>query len=166
MNNARVFILLGGNIGNTLAIFSQAKNLIEQNGSVIIQSSSVYQTAPWGNIHQNDFLNQALELETPLTPLDLLKSFLQIEHRLGRIRTADKMGSRIIDIDIILFNNQIIDTPDISVPHPSFRDRRFVLVPLVELNPDFIDPVSKKSLALLLEECTDPLPVTIVMGND
>ncbi len=133
------------------------KNIATDIGN-IITSSSFYSTAAWGNTDQSDFLNQVLVLETSLTATKVLKSVLAIEEKMGRVRTI-KNAPRIIDIDILFFNNDVIFLKNLTIPHPEIQNRRFVLTPLVELSANFVHPVLKKTINQLLIECKDNLNV-------
>lgn len=156
MNEA--FLLTGGNLGNRMDNLQKAIQLIKQHCGPIVLHSSVYETAPWGFTDQPPFLNQALRIETELSPNALLKSLLTIESVLGRKREI-KLGPRIIDIDILLFNDLILTSDKLTVPHPAMSKRRFVLMPLAEIASQKIHPVFKKSIQQLLEECEDELSV-------
>ena len=123
-----------------------------------MQTSSLYQTAAWGNESQGAFLNQVLEIKTSLGPEELLKTILQIEEELGRKREL-KYGPRTIDIDILFFNDEVINLHGLKVPHPQLQNRRFVLVPLNEIAPDKMHPLFKKTISQILAECPDPLAV-------
>ncbi|MBA3704560.1 MAG: 2-amino-4-hydroxy-6-hydroxymethyldihydropteridine diphosphokinase [Bacteroidetes bacterium] len=156
----RAYLILGSNKGNTLANLEQAKQLIEKNIGPIIKSSDIYVTAAWGNTSQPDFKNQALCIDTLLEPEALLSGLLSIEKEMGRIRDHQKWMERIIDIDILFYNDIIIDTPDLKIPHPYLQDRKFVLIPLLQVTGSlFLHPVFSKSIQTLLEECTDALEV-------
>lgn len=152
------YLLTGGNTGNRLHYLNKAAAEIKDNCGTIVSKSSVYETAPWGVKEQNSFLNQALKLLTPLFPEDLLDNLLQIEERLGRIR-KEKYGPRIIDIDILLFNDDVIDARHLKIPHPELTHRRFALQCLNDIAADKIHPVFKKKIAQILKECNDPLSV-------
>ena len=152
------YLLIGGNIGNRKENLSKAISLInEQCGSLTI-SSSIYETEAWGITDQPSFLNQALEISTSLTARQLMRKVLKIEEEMGRVR-KEKLGPRIIDIDILLFENEIHDLRFLNIPHPEMQNRRFVLVPLAEINSTLQHPVLKKTIAELLEECPDNLEV-------
>ena len=156
MNTA--YLLMGGNIGDTLQTFEAAKELIKTSCGPIVQQSSVYQTAAWGLENQNDFLNQVLQIRTTLDAHGLLKAILRIEELLGRKRELP-YGPRTIDIDMLFFNDDTIQQEDLTVPHPRLHQRRFVLVPMAEIAPELVHPVLKKTIAQLLAECPDPLAV-------
>jgi 2-amino-4-hydroxy-6-hydroxymethyldihydropteridine diphosphokinase len=152
------YLLTGGNMGDRLYYLSKAKDAIEEECGYITKMSAIYETEAWGLEDQHAFYNQALLLHTELEAKQLLRCLLQIEARLGRIREL-KYGPRIIDIDIIFFNDQVIRSEELSVPHPQMQNRRFVLLPLQEIAPQKIHPVLKKTITELLEECTDTLEV-------
>lgn len=152
MNKA--FLLIGGNMGNREENFEIAKKGIEQNCGTIIRSSSLYETAAWGKTDQPSFLNQALEIETKLNATQLMRHILKVEKMMGRER-KEKYGPRIIDIDILLFNQEQYDYSFLKIPHPELQNRRFALIPLTEIAPDFQHPVLKKSISELVKECRD-----------
>jgi 2-amino-4-hydroxy-6-hydroxymethyldihydropteridine diphosphokinase len=158
------YLLIGGNIGDRLAFMAAAKEQMKQKGIELIRQSSIYETAAWGITDQPSFLNQVLEIETSLTPQKLLSELLCIEQELGRTR-AEKNGARTIDIDILYFENQLIQAKGLSIPHDRISIRRFVLVPLTELIPDFIDPKTNKSIMEMLNDCPDTLEVAIYEKN-
>lgn len=155
---SKAYLLIGGNLGDRGAHLAQATTLIAGCCGSMIHRSPVYETAAWGNTLQAPFLNQALELHTTYPAEELLRRLLQIEEQMGRIR-KERYGPRIIDIDILLFNNDIRSTPLLTIPHPEMHNRRFALQPLADIAPDVQHPVLKKSIALLLAECPDKLPV-------
>jgi 2-amino-4-hydroxy-6-hydroxymethyldihydropteridine diphosphokinase len=154
----RVFLLLGSNLGNAELYVKDAIEEIHLQAGSVVQSSSKYSTQAWGKTEQPDFINQVIEIVTNLNPNDLLRCVLDIETKLGRTR-EEKWGARIIDIDILFINNEIIDTPQLQVPHPQIGNRRFTLIPLAEFVPDLIHPVYKKTIRQLLDECPDKLEV-------
>lgn len=153
-----VYLLLGSNLGKSRAHLNSAVLAIERYAGRVLASSSFYKTAAWGLANQPDFLNQILIVATDFSPHEILQKILKIEEDLGRVRTI-KNAARIIDIDILFFNKEIINTKDLTVPHPEIPNRRFVLEPLAELSPDFIHPVMQKTITQLLAECTDQLNV-------
>lgn len=152
---------MGTNLGDRLNHLLEARQCISRQAGKIITASSVYRTDAWGDLSQPDFYNQAVELEPFADAHDTLLSLLKIERDMGRVRHV-KYGSRIIDIDILLWEDQIIQLSDLIVPHPHLQDRRFALIPLAEIAPAFLHPVFKKTSAQLLEECTDKLTVSRV----
>ena len=157
MNTA--YLLLGSNLGNRESYLFKAIEMLSANAGKVQAKSSVYSTAPWGNTQQADFLNQAIRIEIPLSAQELLQKILHIEERLGRKRDQ-KWEARMIDIDILLFNAEIIQTPELTVPHPFLHERRFALIPLVDIAGDVMHPILNKSIKDLLTENTDALSVT------
>ncbi|HEY8396300.1 MAG TPA: 2-amino-4-hydroxy-6-hydroxymethyldihydropteridine diphosphokinase [Flavihumibacter sp.] len=152
------YLLLGGNLGNREIQLRQAKMELERRTGRITGQSSLYETAAWGNRDQPSFLNQAVELETELPATELMSRILEIEKDLGRKRQG-LYGPRTIDIDILLYDDEIHVTDHLRVPHPRLPERRFALEPLAELIPSYLHPVLKKTISGLLNDCADPLPV-------
>lgn len=153
-----VFLLLGSNEGNRLQLLSEACILIAQNAGKICSTSQIYETEAWGKEGLPAHLNLALNLQTNLEPLALLTELQRIETALGRER-KEKWGIRKMDIDIIYFENFIIQRPQLQIPHPLMQLRRFVLAPLTEVAPDFLHPVFLKTNRELLDDLQDPLTV-------
>lgn len=156
MNKA--YLLTGGNIGNREGFLQQAKDMLEQHCGKITAASAIYETAAWGDTEQSPFLNQALELTTNLNAKQLIRHILKIEKMMGRER-KEKYGPRNIDIDILLFNDEVYNISFLKIPHPEMQNRRFALLPLAEIAADFVHPVFKKSIRNLLNECPDTLDV-------
>ena len=156
MNKA--YLLTGGNEGDSYRYLQQALTNIELICGQILQVSSVYQTAPWGKKDQPDFLNQVLLVNTKLEPHALLAAIFGIEEKSGRIRSV-KNAPRTIDIDILFYNQLVLEEPGLSIPHPRIAARRFVLEPLNEISPGLVHPVLGKTISQLLLECTDDLTV-------
>jgi len=150
------YILLGSNLGDSRKYLSDAILEIEDKLGSISAKSSLYQTASWGKHDQPDFINQVIELKTSLNPSDLLKAVLEIENLFGRQR-LEKWGSRTLDIDILLYEDQIVNSPDLNIPHPYLSVRRFSLMPLSEIAPNVVHPILRKSITELLLELTDDL---------
>ncbi|MBI3236078.1 MAG: 2-amino-4-hydroxy-6-hydroxymethyldihydropteridine diphosphokinase, partial [Bacteroidetes bacterium] len=161
----KIYILLGGNQGEVIKNFEKAKMAIVNEIGTIHRSSSVYETAAWGNTNQPNFLNQIVEVYTIKTPHKCMELLLKIEEQLGRVR-HEKYDPRTIDLDIILFGNEIINDNQLQIPHPRMNERRFVLTPLNELIPQNIHPQSKQSIAALLKKCADSLPVARLNLNN
>lgn len=156
MNKA--YLLLGSNIGNSKKQLAVATGRINKKIGNVIRQSHLYATAAWGNTNQPDFLNQVIVIETKLTAQQTIATILAIEKDMGRVRTV-KNAPRVIDIDILFFNKDIISAPNLTIPHPEIQNRRFVLVPLNELSPNFRHPVFQQSIHHLLKNCKDPLNV-------
>ena len=153
-----VYLLLGSNIGNSKTSLAKAITQIEKQIGTITRLSSLYTTAAWGNTRQPDFLNRVIIVKTALSALQTMQTILVIEEEMGRIRTV-KNAPRIIDIDILFFNKEIIELEQLSIPHPQIQNRRFVLVPLNQLSPNLMHPVLKSSVHQLLLHCPDRLNV-------
>jgi 2-amino-4-hydroxy-6-hydroxymethyldihydropteridine diphosphokinase len=151
------YILLGSNLEDRLAYLKDAKEKLSQTLK-LINSSSIYETSAWGNENQSNYYNQVLVFHTTKSPIELLQLCLTIETQMGRIRTV-KWADRIIDIDVLYYNDEIIVTNDLKVPHPLIQDRRFVLTPLTEIAPHYKHPVWNKTNLKLLNDCNDPLEV-------
>jgi len=152
------YLLIGGNLGDRICNLSIAKSLIEKQLGDIVTASSIYETAPWGITEQPDFLNQVLLIRTKLSPDKIMRSILSIEKKMGRIR-SQKNASRIIDIDILFFNDEVIKRKNLTIPHPEIQNRKFVLIPLNEIASNVIHPVFKKSIKNLLQASKDKLEV-------
>lgn len=153
-----MFLLLGTNLGDRKNNLALARNGIELSVGRILKASSIYQTAPWGKIDQPEFFNQALEVETALSAERVLQEILHIEQTLGRKRN-EKWGERIIDIDILLYGKENIDTRSLTIPHRQLANRRFALEPLAEIAGSEIHPLLNIKIQEMLERCTDPLTV-------
>lgn len=140
-------------MGNREEYLARAEEEITHFIGHIEAASSIIETAPWGKTDQPHFLNRVLQVTTRLTPSSLIKSLLDIEKTMGRNRD-EKWGPRIIDLDILFFDNQIISETGLSIPHPHLHEREFVLKPMVEIAPDFVHPVLQKTMSALLQELT------------
>ena len=145
-----VYLALGSNIGNRLSNLKAAVlNLTPQ--MTVKQKSSVYETPPWGITEQDAFLNRVVKVTTYLEPEPLLRHLKRMETALGRVPNFQN-GPRVIDIDILFFDKMIINTPPLVVPHPRLHERAFVLVPLAEIEPDFIHPILQRPINKILED--------------
>ena len=149
-----VYLQLGSNLGDRVKFLSKARSGIEMRIGDITDRSKIYESSPWRVDSQSNYLNQVLKLNTQFGANNVLKRILQIENNLGR-RRFEKWGDRLIDIDIIFYNNSIIETCGLSVPHKHMHERRFVLTPLMDIADDYIHPKYKMTVAELLTECHD-----------
>jgi len=148
------YLSLGSNLGKKQANIELALEEIRKDIGEVLRISSIYETEAWGIVNQDNFFNIIAEVRTPSLPLNLISKILAIENRLGRVREK-KWESRIIDIDIIFYENYIITTDNLTIPHPFLEKRNFVLEPLNELIPEFIHPRLRKSISQLATECLD-----------
>jgi len=146
-----VYLSLGSNIGSKRENIKKALNLLDDDKNVeVAHASSLYETKPWGYINQPNFYNCVSQINTNYEPIELLRLIQTIETKMGRIKNK-KWGPRIIDIDIILFENIILDSNDLIIPHPWMEKRAFVLFPLMELDNKIMHPISKRGIAKLVE---------------
>ena len=152
------YILTGGNIGDRHQNLLKAQRTIEEKCGNLAQASALYETEAWGLKDQPSFYNQALEINTTLSAEELLHTLLSIEYALGRVRT-EKYGPRTVDIDILFFNQEIIQQPGLTIPHPQLHLRRFALACLAEIAPGYLHPVFGKTVEQLLTDCPDTLEV-------
>ena len=147
---ARSAIALGSNLGDSLTILKDALEILAERPSITLKKySSWYQTVPVGP-PQPDYLNGCALLEVQLTPQELLEALLGIEAKFGRVR-KERNSPRTLDLDLLLFDDLILDTPNLQVPHPRMHERAFVLVPLAEIAPNWVEPVSGKAIAQLVQ---------------
>ncbi len=159
----QVYIALGSNVGDRAGNFRQAIDALAEFVS-ITRKSPIYETKPWGYQNQRDFLNQVVSGETGLTPLDLMQQLKTIEQDLGREKNFTN-GPRVIDLDLLFYDNLIVETPTLSIPHPRMRGRAFVLCPLADLAPDLRHPIFKKTVRELLAE-TDQQGISTFIINE
>lgn len=154
MSDYRVFVGLGSNLGDRAGMLNRAaKEISKIPGLRVVQWSPVYETDPVGKPDQPKFLNAACEIQTGLAPAELMAELLAVENRLGRTR-GERWGPREIDLDILLYDGVVRAEPEVTVPHPELEQRRFVLVPLRELDPDLVHPVSGMTVSELAEACS------------
>ena len=163
MASETVFVLLGSNLGDRELLVNQASKMMGERCGKIVAKSRLYESEPWGFKSEHWFLNQVVKIETALSPDDLMKELLEIEKELGRDRSVPHEGyvSRPMDLDILYFGNEIIDTQMVKAPHPRLHERRFTLLPLCDIALDFVHPVMKKTNLQLLDECQDAGKVNI-----
>lgn len=155
----KVYLLLGGNLGDRSANLAEAAVLLSASFGAIEDQSKIYATAAWGKTDQPEFYNQALCIKTDTSPKEMLSTILAIERKIGRTRDGSKWSERLIDIDILLIGDLLIEEPELQVPHPYMQDRRFVLEPLAEIAGHTIHPRTNKTIHELLVECKDALSV-------
>ena len=151
----KVFLGIGTNLGERETNLKEAVTAIGKNIGTVLKCSSLYETEPWGFKSENQFLNIVVEAETKLTPSGVLGAILMIEAFMGRTRSEKQYSSRVIDIDILLYEDIVIDEISLKIPHPLMHKRRFVLVPLCEIAAELVHPVLKKNIATLLNLCED-----------
>jgi len=152
----RVYLLIGTNQGDRQYNIKQARKHIREQLGDIILISGVYESAPWGFVSETNFLNQAIEIETKVSANECLNILKQIEQSMGReITHIQGYTSRIIDIDILFFNSDIINTDQLTVPHKLMHERRFVLKPMLEIAPEYVHPVFQQTIQKLFESCKD-----------
>jgi len=161
----KLYLLLGGNLGNKQQIFADARTRLTELLGKITAQSAVYETEPWGFESEDIFWNQVLEISTDLLPDEVLLLTQQTELELGRIRKKNQYDSRTIDIDILFYGDQIINHTNLIVPHPRIQERKFALIPLNEIAPELIHPVFQKSIKQLLNDCSDSLRVEQVKNR-
>jgi 2-amino-4-hydroxy-6-hydroxymethyldihydropteridine diphosphokinase len=158
MANTLTYLLLGSNLGDRAARLAQARRDLAATAGRITAASALYETAAWGLEDQPAFLNQVLALETELSAPALLTACLAAEQQQDRARLV-RWAARTLDVDMLLFGQEVIDTPTLTVPHPALPGRRFALVPLAEVAPQLVHPVLHHTIAELLAKCVDKLDV-------
>jgi len=150
----RIFISLGSNVDHRRKYLAAARFQMANRGLRLVQKSQIYQTQAWGMTDQSPFLNQIVEITTELSPFELLQLLKSIEVSMGR-KPREKWTKREIDLDIIYYGHQIVKSLELQIPHPYLYQRKFVLVPLCEIAPDFSDPQVGKTVKELASENTD-----------
>lgn len=161
----RIFLSLGSNLGSRFRHISDAIRRMRDKGLLIDQRSSLYETQPVEVSGQPDFINMNCEIKTSLEAEQLLQMCLDIERTMGRVRAKPK-GPRTIDIDILFYGQRILQTNHLSIPHPAVARRRFVLIPMVEIAPEFRDPISGLTMREVLVKCPDPSAVRVLSSFD
>src|SRR6056297_2638857 len=160
----KVFLGVGGNLGNRRLNFQKVHSLIEKELGPIVRKSSIYETSPWGFRTDKHFWNEVLLVETDLLPENLLERIRQIERSFGRRRKAGQYSSRTMDIDILYFDDVSMDIPRLTIPHKLIQERLFVLVPLDEIAPRFRHPLLDRTNRQLRRNCKDPSTIKKVEG--
>ena len=156
MNTA--YLLIGGNLGDRAAYLEMALTKIADTCGNITNTSSIYETAAWGNTDQPSFYNQAVVVSSTLSPEALMDQLLAIEHEMGRVRDQ-KYGPRTIDLDILMIDGLVFNTDKLTIPHPQMHNRRFALLPMAEVAPTLTHPILDQSIEDLLQNCPDTLDV-------
>jgi 2-amino-4-hydroxy-6-hydroxymethyldihydropteridine diphosphokinase len=149
-----VYLILGGNQGNRNEIISEAIDLVTSQIGIQTDSSSRYESESWG-FKSEPFINQIIVLNTDLNPEEILEKIHSIEDQLGRTRKTNQYEARTIDIDLLYMDSRVINSTNLVVPHPRIASRRFVLLPLAEIAPELLDPVTGKTVAEMLDLCSD-----------
>ena len=161
INSHRTGLLLGSNLGDKKFNLKKAIELIGNSAGKVLKTSSIYKTAAWGKLDQPHFYNLAIVLATYLSPKQLLEEILKIESLMGRVR-KEKWGPRIIDVDILFFDDKVENSQNLKIPHPELHKRKFALIPLSEIEPEWFHPFLKKNIETLIRECKDTLNVTVL----
>lgn len=151
---SKVYFSIGSNKGNRSGLINEAIDKIDIIIGKVVLKSSIYETKSWG-FNSNNFYNICILLESTLTPELILNKILTIEKDMGRFKTTDQYSDRCIDIDILFFDNMIVNSKSLEIPHPRIQLRKFVLIPMLELTPDLIHPILNKSIRQLELECVD-----------
>lgn len=162
---AKTFLLIGGNLGNRMKNIFEAKLLIAERIGNICKESSIYESEPWGFSHETNFLNQVLIVETRLNPAAIMLEISYIENKLGRERKGTGYSARTIDVDILFYEQELLFTPSLTIPHKSLHQRAFVLTPLLEIAPDFVHPLFSLTIKELAVVCADKGKVWIHQPN-
>jgi 2-amino-4-hydroxy-6-hydroxymethyldihydropteridine diphosphokinase len=157
----KIHLLTGGNVGDRFGKLLEANRLIHENIGPVLKTSSLYETEAWGKVEQAPYLNQALEVSTLLSPAEVLSGIFKIEKTLGRLR-RNKWEARPIDIDILFFEDEIVDTADLKIPHPLLHRRNFALIPMLEIAALKVHPLFQKNIEELYLESPDELEVVML----
>lgn len=155
MTEHQLILSLGGNLGNKAQIFAETSDLIENEIGNVVDASPIYETPPWGFVSENHFWNQVLVVETSLNPMEVLQKIREIEKHFGRERKAGIYQSRMMDIDILFYDDLVMETDELTIPHPHIFERRFVLAPLCDICPELVHPGKSKPVREMLSECSD-----------
>jgi 2-amino-4-hydroxy-6-hydroxymethyldihydropteridine diphosphokinase len=156
-----IYCSLGSNIGERKLNLEQALQELKDKSIKVLQKSAVYVTQAWGDQAQEDYLNMAIQVETDLSPLDLLHILKTVERKIGRTDDQGHMQPRVLDIDILFYGDSKLNTEELQIPHPRLKERIFALLPLLEIAEDFIDPISQKPVWQLYDECPDTSEIAI-----
>jgi len=157
-----VYLLLGSNLGEKLLILKEALEFIRIEIGDVVKCSSFYESEAWGFSSEDIFVNQVVLIKTELSPFIILKKNQEIEKKLGRKKYGDRYQSRLIDIDILFFNDDIIETEELIIPHKQLHKRMFTLLPLYELDKNLLHPKFGKTISELIEKCKDEIKVKVI----
>ena len=149
------YLCIGGNLGNREENLEETRMFVNYNMGDITRASAIYETEPWHMENVPAFLNQVLEISTELSPVQLMQEIMELEEFFGRIRTEGEVLSREMDVDILFYDDLVLQDGAPLIPHPRLQDRKFVLVPLEEIAPDLVHPLLKKNTSELLRLCND-----------
>jgi 2-amino-4-hydroxy-6-hydroxymethyldihydropteridine diphosphokinase len=152
---AIIYLILGSNLNDREMSIQRAIESIEQSIGPVLQKSSIYETEPWGYVDDKYFLNQVIKAKTNLTPLEILEKIKSLEQAMGRMKSTTRYAAREIDIDILFYDDQIVDLPELSIPHREIQNRKFVLIPMAEIAEELVHPVLLKNIGELLAACPD-----------
>ena len=155
VHKAFAYFSLGGNLGDRRGNLVEAQRMIAEQIGAVERASKIYESSPWGFTSDHPFYNCCLLIRTVLTPPDLMRKALQVEKDMGRVSIKSGYADRIIDIDLLIYDNLVLKQPGLVLPHPRMEMRKFVLVPLAEIAPGLIHPVSGLTMIELLDRCED-----------
>ena len=159
----KVYLILGGNMGKRDEVMFHALRKIDRQLGKIVLQSGIFETAAWGYENQPAFYNCVVEITTEKSAREVLEKVLSIENQIGRVRSEAQWQERLIDIDILFFNDSVLEESDLKIPHPLLHKRKFTLVPLHEIAANLVHPILQKSIAELLADCDDKLDTRKVL---
>jgi 2-amino-4-hydroxy-6-hydroxymethyldihydropteridine diphosphokinase len=162
---AIAYLMLGSNLGDKSTNLQLALKAVRKEAGIILYSSPIYESEPWGFSHPEYFYNQLLVIQTRLKPEDLLLKILEIEEGMGRIRNSKEYEARTIDIDILFYDRQNIQSGNLVIPHPKIPERRFVLLPLMKVASQMMHPITGQTIWQIYRECRDTLTIKVLEGK-
>jgi 2-amino-4-hydroxy-6-hydroxymethyldihydropteridine diphosphokinase len=165
MTVEHAYVSFGANLGDRKATFERSRMALDESGYLVLRTSPLYETAPWGGVEGGPFLNAVFELQCTGDPAEALRKLHKIEEQFGRQRPRAN-AARTCDLDLLLWSNVISASASLTLPHPRFHARKFSLVPLCDLIPDAQHPLLHKTFSRLLAECPDLLPITLYEHAD